>query len=89
MHLPNFYSDEDWNELSDEERERSQALFTRMEYLDTDELNDRITAIYEEADEIEANIEGTSDIWHANALRREAEDLIEMQRRNRENDDAN
>ena len=84
MHLPNYYSDEDWNELSDEERERSSALYERMETYNNDELNDRITAIYEEADEIQANAEGTSDIWQANALRREAEDLIEMQRRNSE-----
>jgi len=84
VHLPNYYSDEDWNELSDEERERSSALYERMETYNNDELNDRITAIYEEADEIQANAEGTSDIWRANALRREAEDLIEMQRRNSE-----
>lgn len=84
IHLPNFYSDEDWNDLSDEERERSSQLYAEAEFDDDTDLNERIQALYDEANEYDANAEGTSDIIHARALREEAEQLINIQRERRE-----
>lgn len=83
IHLPNYYNDEDWNDLSDEERERSSQLYAEAQFDNEDDLNERIQALYDEANEYDANAEGTSDLIHAHALREEAEQLINIQREHR------
>jgi hypothetical protein len=84
VHLPNYYSDEQWNDLTDEQRERASRLYERSLERSDDNLNDQIAALYEEANEYEANAEGTSDLVHASQLRREAEQLIDIQRQHRD-----
>ncbi len=76
IHLPNFYSDEEWNDLSGVQREQSSQAYRQARDMEADELRELIASIEEEIEE--TPIEGSYDLWHIEGLRRELDDLRGM-----------
>ncbi len=75
-HLPNYYSDEEWNDLSGVQREQSSQAYQSARASEPDDIEQMIADLEQEIEE--TPIEGSSDLWHIEGLRREIEDLHRM-----------
>ena len=74
IHMPNNYSDEDWNDLTDDERTESLRMARQAAYLDDDEkaaLQNELHGLYED-------LNGETDYDVIRDIEREIGDLEEM-----------
>lgn len=76
IHMPNTYNDEDWNDLSDEEREQSLRMSESCHSL-SDETR---AELYAELKELEKDMGQETDIDALRDLEREYHDIEEMLR---------
>lgn len=74
LHMPNSYSDEDWNDLTDEERQQSLAMARQAAYMDDEEKD----ALYDEMQDLYKALDGETDYDAIRDIERQIDDYEEM-----------